>query len=158
MGGYIVPYYALFTLVAKGSVVARTTVSDFVIWTKHIHGDPGVAGRIIDLQAGETIRLRVEGVDGAWCKMANGRDGRPTPGIRPIGRTQRHWKTIYAERRGQLVDVEIVEENAAGSKICQPPLRSGSERLAAIQSYFALGDRTWRSDRPYGPREELHDR
>jgi hypothetical protein len=62
--------------------MATTTVSDFVIWTKHIHGDPGLTARIHELWAGQTIELEVDGLTGTWRKMDDGSDGRPTPGIR----------------------------------------------------------------------------
>ncbi len=73
--------------------MATTTVSDYVIWTKHIHGDPELVSRVHDLWAGQTIELEVDGLRGTWRKMDDGSDGRPTPGLRPIGAAQVVWRT-----------------------------------------------------------------
>ena len=56
--------------------MATTTVSDYVIWAKHIHGDPELVARIHALWAGQTIELEVDGLRGTWRKMDDGADGR----------------------------------------------------------------------------------
>jgi hypothetical protein len=143
--------------------MAQTTVSDFVIWAKHIHGDPALNERVLSLGAGETVRLRVDGVSGAWRRMDDGRDGRPTRGIRPIGRTQAFWRELYARRRGEVVTVELIEEadrpGARGALPISPPFAaSEAERQAAAAAFLALGGQGWRSAGPYGSRDEIYDR
>ena len=143
--------------------MAQTTVSDFVIWAKHVHGDPTVAERILALKAGETVRLRVDGVLGAWRRMDDGRDGRPTRGIRPIGRTQAFWRELYSARRGEVVTVELLEDAGretprAALPISPPFAASEAERRAAAEAFLALAGQGWRSEGPYGPRDEIYDR
>lgn len=122
--------------------MAQAVVSDFVIWTKHIHGDARLAARIAELKAGETVELQVDGVAGPWRKMDNGKDGRPTPGIRPIGRMQAFWRELYGSRRGDVVTVELAE--GAGQGSADPGLtfaalaRNEFERQAALDALFSL--------------------
>ena len=139
--------------------MAQTTVSDFVIWAKHIHGDPALAARILALAPGETVRLRVDGVVGAWRRMDDGRDGRPTRGIRPLGESRKFWRQLYAERRGGVVEVELPEDAPAARLPISPPLgASDIERQAAAESFLSLAGQGWRSSGPYGERDELYDR
>ncbi len=142
--------------------MALTTVSDFVIWAKHIQGDPDLAERVLALRAGEVINLAVDGVPGAWCKMDDGRDGRPTRGLRPLGRTQAFWRELYAERRGEVVSLELAAEVETGRPMplpIRPPAgASRAERVAALESFLSMQGQGWRSEDPYGPREDLYER
>ncbi len=140
--------------------MAKTTVSDFVIWAKHIHGDPSLAERILALTPGDTVGLRVDGVLGAWRRMDDGRDGRPTRGIRPVGRAQAFWRELYAERRGDVVEVELMDEAQEGRSlpISPPVAATEAERRAAAESFLALAGQGWRSSGPYGDRDDLYDR
>jgi hypothetical protein len=145
--------------------MATTTVSDFVIWTKHIHGDPELTARIHALWAGETIQLEVDGVRGVWRKMDDGADGRPTPGIRPIGAMQVVWRSLYRRRRGDAVTIWAVEteggvaESEQRPKLLFPPLgKTEEERRAALREFLDFAKLGYRSDGPYGPRDELYDR
>lgn len=139
--------------------MAKTTISDWVIWAKHIHGDPGAVQKILNLRPGETLSLRVDGVLGSWRKMDDGRH--PTPGIRPIGRTREFWRELYIERKGEVVGVELAdspEERLQPLPISPPLAATEAERQAAIDAFLAAGDQGWRSTGPYGPRDELYDR
>ena len=137
--------------------VASTTVSDFVIWTKHIHGDAVITETILALDAGQILRLKIDGVAGVWRRMADGRDGRPTLGVRPIGAAADHWSRLYRERRKALVRIELEAEPASSIPIVPSPA-SEAERAAALESLLSAGGQGWRSDGPYGPRDELYDR
>lgn len=148
--------------------MASTTVSDFVIWTKHIHGDEALVSRLIALRAGETVDLRIGGVIGTWRKMDDGKDGRPTPGLRPLGGAKDHWSRLYESRRGDVVGLELVPLVASG--VAEEPrpfepappsdklVRTEEGRKAALESLLSQAGKGWRSDGPYGPREELYDR
>ena len=142
--------------------VALTTISDFVIWAKHIQGDPHLSQRVLALHPGEVIQLAVDGVAGTWCKMDDGRDGRPTRGLRPLGRTQAFWRELYAKRRGDVVSLELAAEAEAGPRnplpIQPPPGVSPAERAAALESYLSIRGQGWRSEHPYGAREDLYER
>src|SRR3990167_4476369 len=137
--------------------MATTTVSDFVIWTKHIHGDAALVARLVELAAGDVLNLQVNGVEGAWRKMDDGKDGRPTPGLRPIGNAQNFWRTLYRTRRGQTVEIEIasprtsgVSEDARAFLTAEVVVRSETERSAALDAFLSLARQGWRSDTPYG--------
>jgi len=51
--------------------MASTTVSDYVIWAKHIHDDPELVQRVLSMWAGETIHLEVDGVRGVDLITSN---------------------------------------------------------------------------------------
>ena len=137
--------------------MTHTTISDVVIWAKHLGGAP--RERILALRPGELLMLKVDGVPGSWRKMDDGRDGRPTLGVRPMGPAAELWRRLYRERRGQIVAVEIADaSNRAPIPICPSPATSEAERQAAIESFLGLAGQGWRSDGPYGPRDELYDR
>jgi hypothetical protein len=148
--------------------MATTTVSDYVIWTKHIHGDPTLVARIHDLYAGQTIELEVDGLRGTWRKMDDGADGRTTPGIRPIGAAQVVWRALYKRRPGEAVTIRETPEHGGvaeasdserRARLVFPALaRTEEEREAALQSILGLADLGLSSDGPYGPRDELYDR
>jgi len=149
--------------------MATTTVSDYVIWAKHIHDDVELQARIHDMWAGQTIQLEVDGVRGTWRKMDDGSDGRPTPGIRPIGAAQEVWRYLFKRRRGEVVTVRVIEPDSGVSEASEaerrarllfPPLgKTEAERKAALEAFLTLARESGlRSDGPYGPRDELYDR
>jgi len=154
--------------------MATTTVSDYVIWTKHIHGDAGLADDIARLAAGETIDLRIDSVDGTWRKMDDGRDGRPTSGLRPLGRTLTFWNGLYKSRRGDVVSLERLDIEAAGFREADAPayrsagsaaastpgklVRSEADRRAALSALLSAANEGWRSDGEAMTRDEMHDR
>jgi hypothetical protein len=148
--------------------MASTTVSDYVIWAKHIHDDPELAQRVLAMWAGETIQLEVDGVRGTWRKMDDGADGRPTPGIRPVGAAQEVWRYLYRSRRGEVVSLKVVETQGGVSESAQeenrarlvfPALgKTPEERQAALERLLNGWRLGYRSEGPYGPRDELYDR
>jgi len=148
--------------------MASTTVSDYVIWAKHIHDDPELVSRVLAMWAGETIQLEVDGVRGTWRKMDDGADGRPTPGLRPVGSAQEVWRYLYKRRRGEVVSLKVVESASGVSEASEaerrerlifPPLgKTQEERDAALHALLNAWRQGYRSDGPYGPRDELYDR
>jgi hypothetical protein len=149
--------------------MASTTVSDYVIWAKHIHDDPELVQRVLAMWAGETIQLEVDGVRGTWRKMDDGADGRATPGIRPVGAAQEVWRYLFKRRRGDVVSLIVLDEQHGvaeesladrRARLLFPPLgKTEAERAAALDAFLAIGrEGRWRSEGPYGPREELYDR
>ena len=140
-------------------------VSDYVLWAKHIRGDPQLVDRVLALRSGEAIELVVDGILGTWVKMADGPGGNQTPGLKHIDRMKAVWGTYFRERKDSLVDVSLPEDAAKsssgqGSEIpIEPPLaRTETEREAAWRAFLDLRKQGWRSVEPYGQRDELHDR
>lgn len=138
------------------AMTARTVIRDYVIWSKHLHGDLTLPARIEALEPGETIELAVDGVPGTWAKMARGKDGRTTPGIRPVGRAQAFWRELYEQRRGNEVSVRPVEDDA--HLISPATSRTPEGREAAIQRLFALSGRGFMSDGTPWTRDEMNER
>lgn len=79
-------------------------VSDDLIWVRHIEGDKALTDRLIELPAGTSIDLEVDGIVGQWEKARTGKDGRATDAVKPVGPMKEIWKTFQA-RRGKIVSV-----------------------------------------------------
>jgi len=88
--------------------ISLLEVRDNVIWASHIHGNSPARETILTLDAGDVIKLSIDGHSGAWVKMADGKDGRPTNGMKPIGPNKEYWNRFYVERRGDLVDIAVI--------------------------------------------------
>jgi len=87
--------------------MATVTIRDDAIWISHIEGSRALQERLRRLPAGEALDLEVDGIVGTWERMRDGRDGRPTPGIKPIS----HMKQVWAEMRqktGRTVKIREV--------------------------------------------------
>ncbi len=156
--------------------MATTTISDYVIWTKHIHDDAVLAERLTHLGEGETIALRIDGVVGMWLKMRNGADGRPTPGLKPLGRTQAFWNELFKSRRGDVVSLVYEAEVATGVVEADAPpfrhaaapanldgaigrlVRTQADRDAALAALLDGAKGGWRSEGRTMTRDEMHER
>jgi hypothetical protein len=140
--------------------MARTAIRDVVIWVKHIHGED-VSERVLGLQGGETLDLVVDGVRGAWRKMDDGRDGRPTTGIRPIGRMQDFWRELYSGRRGDVVTIELPQADDAverSSLTFSSLARTPEERKSALEAMLSLKGAGYRNNGVVITRDDMHDR
>jgi hypothetical protein len=87
--------------------MAHLQIRDNAIWFKHIEGDERLRERILRLRQGATIDLEVDGVVGRWVKMQDGKDGRSTDGLRPVGPMREVWKGMQA-RRGAVVPIRAI--------------------------------------------------
>ena len=79
-------------------------IGDVLLWAKHIEGDRQLQDRIINLPAGHSIDLEIDGIVGHWEKAKVGKDGRPTEAIKPVGPMREIWKRFQA-RRGDIVRI-----------------------------------------------------
>jgi hypothetical protein len=86
--------------------------NDDSIWLKTVTADPATETFLRELPAGSRIRLTIEGTAGDWEKMADGRDGRPTLGLKPVGRTREYWKSLKT-KRGKLLDFKVLDPRDA---------------------------------------------
>lgn len=82
-------------------------IRDHVVWIKHIHQNEGLQKALIGLAAGQLVELKVDGIRGMWKKMDDGKDGRQTPGIKPIGKARVRWHALQ-DRRGDLVPIKFL--------------------------------------------------
>jgi hypothetical protein len=80
-------------------------VRDYVLWPKHIHGDGALRDELLALEAGAVITLEVGGVVGTWAKMAAGKHGLPTPGLRALGQARLHWHNLFQNQRGTVLPI-----------------------------------------------------
>jgi hypothetical protein len=124
---------------------AFTTVSDYVIWTRHVHGDDGALSRLMALRAGETVDIRIDGLKGTWCKMDDGKDGRSTPGLKPLGKTKVLWSQLYKSRRGEVVTLELAQDKDVYEKQNEEGLimRTSSDRAAAHEALSMAYKNLW---------------
>jgi hypothetical protein len=122
MGGYrglltalVIPAHAInrwFNRVGMSVVEAR----DYVMWPKHIHGNPPLRDELLSLEAGALVALEVDGVKGTWVKMEDGKDGTPTPGLKALGAARTHWHGLFKTKRGAVVTI---------TKLAQPDKARG---------------------------------
>lgn len=82
--------------------------NDDVIWFKNVHADSDTIALLRHLPASTRLKLEIDGHRGDWERMADGRDGRPTYGLRPVGKTVEFWKSMKA-KRGDYLNFKIVD-------------------------------------------------
>ncbi|MDP1729615.1 MAG: hypothetical protein Q8L54_00230 [Devosia sp.] len=87
--------------------MAKVKIRDNSIWLNHIEGDRPLRERLQSMKPGQIVDLEVDGIVGRWERMKNGRDGRPTPGIKPIEAMRDVWKRMQSQR-GRVVDLRAV--------------------------------------------------
>ncbi len=78
--------------------MATMIIRDDALWARHIEGDPELAQRIRALPENDAIVLRVEGRTIRFRKMRDGRDGRPTDGLKPDPHFLTIWRGLQARR------------------------------------------------------------
>ena len=88
--------------------MAKVKITDNSIWLKHIEGDHPLRQRLEALRAGQVVDLEIDGVVGRWERMKDGRDGRPTPGIKPIDAMRDVWSRLQKDR-GRVVELRPVQ-------------------------------------------------
>jgi hypothetical protein len=150
-----------------GAAEALVEIRDYSLWVKHVRGSNELARMLEGLRAGETIRLSIDGHRGVWQKKEDGSNGVPTQGLKPLGEMRDLWFRWFKERRGEMVKIVLDEalsgDTAKGSARqaripLEYPTASKVEQEAAWAAFLALADAGWRSEEPYGPRDELYER
>lgn len=82
--------------------------NDDAIWLKNVNADKNTVALLKQLPAGTRLKLEIEGVRGDWERMADGKDGRPTLGLKPVAKTVEFWKSMK-RRRGEHLAFKIVD-------------------------------------------------
>ncbi len=90
--------------------MATTEIRDDAIWLKHLEGDPDLKARLGALAVGEMIELEVDGVVGTWERMRDGKDGRPTMGIKPVAAMRQVWAVF---RKGPRRTIQVRQARSA---------------------------------------------
>ena len=93
----------------RARAAGRIEVRDAVLWVKHIRHDDPLRIRLAELSEGTRVELDIDGFRGTWEKMRDGRDGRPTPGLKPQGTARAHWRGLYEKKRGIEVTIAPIE-------------------------------------------------
>lgn len=144
--------------------MGKVAIKDNGIWIKDIVGDERLRRRLNELGSEQTITLVVDGKEGLWQRMrAYKTTGYPTPGLTPVGPAKEQWRSLYLGRRGELVDVALAsaDEDGQSARLVSATRweeAPEADREAAWEAFKALRTAGWRSDGPYGPRDELYDR
>ena len=97
--------------------VATVEVRDHSLWTSHIRGENALKAMLNRLRGQSRIELEVDGFHGTWQKMDDGRDGRPTTGLKPVGPAQTHWHALLRDKLGSIVTIALspaANDNAMG--------------------------------------------
>jgi hypothetical protein len=100
-------------------MVALLPIQDSVIWLRHLD-DASLRERLLLLPADTPVALEVDGIRLEFSRMADGADGRPTPGLKPIGSSKQHWKRFWPARKGEIVTVREVDTVGSGVAECGP--------------------------------------
>ena len=82
--------------------------NDDNIWIKHVTADSDTIAMLHQIPGGTKLKLEIEGVRGEWVRTKDGKDGRPTFALRPVGKTVDFWKTMKS-RRGEHLEFSIVD-------------------------------------------------
>jgi hypothetical protein len=82
--------------------------NDDVIWLKNVSADSNTLALLRQLPASAKLELDIEGFRGEWERMADGKDGRPTLGLKPVGKTLAFWKAMKT-RRGDYLEFKVVD-------------------------------------------------
>jgi hypothetical protein len=85
----------------------QVQVRDHALWISHIAGADELARWLEAIPAGGDVDLIVDGVRGAWRKMADGKDGRSSQGLLPVlPNSKRHWHGLQQDR-GRFVTIGV---------------------------------------------------
>jgi hypothetical protein len=87
--------------------MGKVLTHDDVIWATNIEGDRRLQERISRLRAGDLLDLEVDGVVGRWERMRDGRDGRPSVGIKPLAEMREVWAR-WRREPARIVDIREV--------------------------------------------------
>jgi hypothetical protein len=89
----------------------QVEVRDHVLWIPHITGEAELKAWLEQIPSGASVRLAVDGVAGDWRKMDDGKDGRPTPGFKPVTEPGRSRWHALQDRRGAFVQFAVEDDD-----------------------------------------------
>ena len=87
-------------------------IADNSLWIKHIDIDKDASVLLGYMPEDTRVIFEIDGTQGEFAKMADGKDGRPTPGYKPVGAMKEFWSTLQ-RRRGERVPFKIIERKSS---------------------------------------------
>jgi hypothetical protein len=91
--------------------VSFVEIRDHALWLKHIHGNEDLKAELMNLNQGDLVELDIDDFCGMWKKMDDGKDGRPTQGVKAIGKARKYWHNLQS-KRGELVIIQKAESKS----------------------------------------------
>ena len=90
------------------ATVAVVEIADYVLWPQHIHGDEQLKQALLASGDEQLVELEVDGVRGLWKRMEQGKNPRPTDGLKALDKARDHWHGLFRDRKGELVEIRLV--------------------------------------------------
>jgi hypothetical protein len=87
--------------------MSTVAIRDHALWAAHIEENDALKEKILSLSQGASIELNVDGWSGTWLKMNDGKNGRPTPGLKAVGDARVSWHAMQ-DSRGTKVPIREV--------------------------------------------------
>lgn len=88
---------------------AEVQILDDVLWIKHIRNDEALKDWLAAAPAGILVELEIDGWRASWRKMADGPDGRPTPGFKPFSYARAQWEKLRRQR-GRWASIKLCDD------------------------------------------------
>ena len=110
--------------------MAQVEMQDDCIWTKLI-SDKALAKKLDALPDDEIVLLETDGNIHCWAKMKTGKDGRPTPGLRPANdEANAYWQSFdpKGEGKGKSFALQLISTEELVAR-----LRTTDEEIAKLQ-------------------------
>ena len=87
-------------------------IRDDSLWIKHVNIDEDALALLGYMPENTRVIFEIAGTQGEFAKMADGKDGRPTPGYKPIGPMKEFWSKLQ-QKRGDFVSFKIIERKSS---------------------------------------------
>ena len=87
-------------------------IRDDSLWIKHVNIDEDALALLGYMPENTRVIFEIDGTQGEFAKMADGKDRRPTPGYKPVGATRKFWSELQ-RRRGEFVSFKIIERKSS---------------------------------------------
>jgi hypothetical protein len=113
--------------------MAQLEIRDSVIWLRHLE-DGALRERLVALPAATRVALEIDGIVLDFAKMADGADGRPTQGLKPVGLSRQRWTEFWPKRKGAVVAAREAAAHHAGEDRPQPTTALATNQLGARAS------------------------
>lgn len=87
-------------------------IRDDSLWIKHVNIDEDALALLGYMPENTKITFEINGTEVEFAKMADGKDGRPTPGYKPVGENKKVWSDLQT-KRPLTVSFRIVERKSS---------------------------------------------